>query len=101
METNPNNTLTGYDTLYQRWCQALDAKDYPEADRIRDAFERLHGLTIFARGDMPIEGVTVRRTRRSSYLRKFGSDFDKKVADEIDRFDSFIKMHRPNYPGLL
>lgn len=70
-----------YDTLYQSWLVAKQEKDYREADRIREEFEYLHGLTIYAVGDVPIENVTVRRMSITQWIRKYGTP--KQLEAEI------------------
>lgn len=103
-------TRMGYDTLYQEWLEAKQRKDFIEADKLRDEFEFLHGLTIFAEGDMPVENVTVRPIRQSTWYRKFSDrlprkiwmdeDYWIKVGGSIDREDSKIKKMYPIYAGL-
>jgi hypothetical protein len=88
----------GYDTLYQQWLQAKCNKDYALADTIRDDFERLHGLTIFAEGDMPIEEVTVKRMKASVWQKKYGN---ANVGDIIASKDSRVKQLYPDYRGTL
>lgn len=72
-----------YDTLYQDWLQAKRNKDYALADTIRDDFERLHGLTIFAEGDMPIEEVTVKRMTQVKWLQKFKPSNHKAIRAQM------------------
>jgi len=62
-----------YDVMYQEWLTARRAKDYQKADLIRNEFERLHGMTIFAEGPMVIEGVTARRMKASTWEKKYGN----------------------------
>ena len=82
--------MVGYDTLYQQWLSAKRAKHFDEADRIRDEFERAHRLTIFAEGDMPVEGVTVHRMKDSDYERKYGNP---NVAAAIAKTESQVKQY--------
>ncbi len=87
----------GYDQLYQQWLEARRSKDYDKADSIRTEFERLHCLTIFAEGDMPIEDVTVRRMKKSTWHKLYGNP---EVGLAIERQDSYIKSLYPGYQGL-
>lgn len=76
-----------YDTLYQDWLKAKQSGDYSLADTIRSDFERLHGLTIIAEGDMPMEGVTTQRMKASAWHKKYGT---AKVGEIIATQDSKV-----------
>lgn len=67
-----------YDVMYQDWLQAKRNKDYSKADEIRSVFEKEHGLTIFAEGQMPVEGVTVKRMTAADWEKKYG---DSEVSE--------------------
>lgn len=86
-----------YDVLYQEWLEAKRNKDYDLADSIREQFERYHGLTIFAEGPMPIEGVTVSRMPASKWYKKYDNP---KVGEIIAAWDSKVKMKYPEYTFL-
>ena len=75
----------GYDVLYQKWLSARKAKQYDLADSIRDQFEKEHGLTIFAEGEMPIEGVTTHRMTAAKWHKKYGKP---EVAEAMERNQS-------------
>jgi hypothetical protein len=93
--------MMGYDVLYQKWLVARSNKDYALSDKIRDEFEKLHGLTIFAEGEMPIVGVTVRTMKASAYYKKYGvADSDRKVGEIIATQDSYTKSLYPHYEGM-
>lgn len=77
--------MSGYDALYQEWLGARKLKDYKLADSIRDQFEKEHGLTIFAEGEMPIEGVTVRPMTAAQWHKKYGKP---RVAEAMERQQS-------------
>ncbi len=87
-----------YDLAYQDWLRAKVRQDYPEADRIREDFERIHGLTIFLAGEMPVEGITIRRMLARDWHSKYGS---KAVAKALADRDSAIAAIVPDYKGLL
>lgn len=82
-----------YDVLYQNWVTARKAKNFILADSIRVRFERLHGLTIFAEGDMVIEGITVKRMAASIWEKKYG---DAKVGEIMATWDSRVKQLYPD-----
>lgn len=65
--------MVEYDLLYQKWLQAKRARTYAESDRLREEFERLHKLTIYTEGDMPVIGVTVQRMNPSTWETKYGN----------------------------
>lgn len=100
-----------YDTLYQEWLAAKRNKDFPLADKLREDFERLHGLTIYAEGDLPIIGVTVRRMLASKYQKKFGNpkvgkimvDYDSKVRalPRDSRLFIYLGKDYPKFPGTF
>jgi hypothetical protein len=87
---------SSYDVAYQDWVVARKKKDYAKSDAIRIEFERCHGLTIFAEGEMPITGVTVRRMLASDWEMKYGNP---KLGEAIRRQDSAIKRLAPEYQG--
>lgn len=89
--------LKRYDLLYQEWLKAIEDTNYAEADKLREEFERIHGLTIFAKGLMPIEGQTVRRMKASAWEKKYGNP---RVARIIEAQDSLITSKYPTYGGL-
>lgn len=68
-----------YDQLYQDWRISIEAQEFIEADIIRNEFERLHGLTIIAKGSMPIEGVTTQRMTLAKWHKKYRSLEVKKL----------------------
>lgn len=82
-----------YDVLYQEWLHARLSEDYSLADSLRDKFERLHGLTIFAVGRMPVEGVTTRRMNAAKWYRKYGSANYAKVYERDQSKFGPIGMH--------
>lgn len=86
-----------YDVLYQDWLAAKRSRDFELADKLRGDFERSHGLTIFAEGIMPVEGVTVRRMRASDWQKKYGNP---KVGATIAQQDSKVTQEYPDYKGL-
>lgn len=77
-----------YDVMYQEWLAAKNNKDFKLADKIREDFERYHGLTIYAEGRMPIEGATVRNMGAAKWHKKYG---DPKVGIKIAAQDSFYR----------
>ena len=85
------------DQLYQLWLEAKRAEFYKVADVIRDEFEKRYGLTIFAEGDMPIEGVTVRRMSWADYENKYG---DPEVGEIMATQDSKVKHTYPGTPKM-
>lgn len=87
-----------YDQWYQEWLQAKETKNYELADSIRTDFERYHGLTIFAEGEMPIEGVTVRRMLWSAWENKYGNS---KVGAAMAEWDSKVRYRFPNFKGTF
>lgn len=93
--------MVKYDQLYQDWLRARRTKDYKEADRIREEFERLHGLTIYAEGEMVVEGeepgCTVRRMLARDWEKKYGNP---KVGQSIADQDSYVASKYPGYKGL-
>lgn len=89
--------MAKYDLLYQEWLTAKQTKNYDEADRIRTEFERLHGLTIFKEGEMPIENVTVKRMKASTWEKKYGNP---EVARHLEDIDSQVKQHLTSYKGI-
>jgi hypothetical protein len=81
-----------YDVLYHDWLEAKRNKDFKEADSLRAEFERLHKLVIFAEGNMPVIGLTVRRMRPSAWESKYGNPGVAKVMREweskVDRWQT-------------
>lgn len=63
--------MGNYDVLYQEWLEAKRQKNYKLSDSIREKFEYLHGLTIFAEGQCVVEGETVIRMDLVSWVRKY------------------------------
>lgn len=90
--------IGSYDVAYQKWLAARRLQDYATADRLRIEFERNHGLTIFAEGEMPVEGITVRRMRLSDWNKKYGNP---EVGEILATQDSKIRYKFPQYRGLL
>lgn len=90
-----------YDLLYQEWLSAKGSKDYSKADSIREKFEQLHGLTIYAEGEMVVEGkgpgCTVYRMLARDWHKKYG---DPEVGKAIANQDSKIAALYPDYKGL-
>ncbi len=85
-----------YDVLYQKWLAAKRSGDYVLADSLREDFERLHGLTIFAEGDMPIEGKTTRYMSARQWHRKYGN---QKTADAMAKHESKFGPMRIRLPS--
>jgi hypothetical protein len=79
--------LVMYDLLYQKWVSAIHEKDYDLADKLREEFERKHGLTIIAVGDMPVEGITTMPLPAFKWQKKYGSP---KLAAIIAEQDSKV-----------
>lgn len=75
-----------YDILYQKWLTAKRAGDYKEADKLRDRFEYLHALTIYAEGEMVILGETVREMEVSKWQKKFRGKASQASLDYESRF---------------
>lgn len=91
MKSNVEEDNLEYDLLYQAWLTARRAKDYVKADRLRERFERLHKLTIFAEGDMPDIGVTVRRMEEYKWQMKYGDpEVGKLMRERESKVDKFV-----------
>ena len=97
MESEPT-TRGSYDVAYQEWLTARRSKDFARSDALREEFEKNHGLTIFAEGEMPVVGITVQRMRLSVWNKKYGNP---RVGEILATQESAIRRKYPKYRGLL